>query len=166
MSRSNHVIIYRSFFRSNFCTSYFSILHLALYLKIFRSTKQSRLLTTLYKKSLGNIVGKEENAGNQHFLLFPHRFLPFPKQFFSFETHLFCRLQILSICRLVKNSHRLSFFLWTRIQDWTFYITLILKKKMYTNPHRVCSKHVLFLMACETFFLTTLFLTHYQTKTV
>ena len=122
------------FFRSNFCTSYFSILHLALYLKLFRSTKQSRLLTTLYKKSLENIVGKEENAGNQHFLLFPHRFLPFPKQFFSFETHLFCRLQILSICRLVKNSHRLSFFLWTRIQDWTFYITLILKEKK--NVHK------------------------------
>ena len=28
-----------------------------------------------------NIVGKEENAGNQHFLLFPQRFLPFKDNF-------------------------------------------------------------------------------------
>ena len=26
-----------------------------------------------------NIVGKGENAGNQYFLLFQQRFLPFPK---------------------------------------------------------------------------------------
>ena len=33
-------------------------------------TTQSRLLTTL-KKALENMVGKRENAGYQHFLLFP-----------------------------------------------------------------------------------------------
>ena len=33
----------------------------------------------LRKKPFENNVGKGENAGNQHFLLFP-RFLPFPKQ--------------------------------------------------------------------------------------
>ena len=32
------------------------------------------------KKSFENNVGKVENAGNQHFLLFPQCFLPFPKQ--------------------------------------------------------------------------------------
>ena len=38
---------------------------------------QSRLLTTLYKKSFENIVGgKGENAAYQHFLLFPHVFYP------------------------------------------------------------------------------------------
>ena len=37
-------------------------------------------LTTLGKKPLENIVGKGEKAGNQHFLLFPQCFLPFPKQ--------------------------------------------------------------------------------------
>ena len=42
-------------------------------------TTQSRLLTTLYKKPFENIVGKGENAGNQHFLLFPQCFLPFPQ---------------------------------------------------------------------------------------
>ena len=31
---------------------------------------QSQILTTLYKKSIENIVEKGENAGDQHFLLF------------------------------------------------------------------------------------------------
>ena len=35
---------------------------------------------TLRKKPFENIVGKGENAGNQHFLLFPQCFLSFPKQ--------------------------------------------------------------------------------------
>ena len=34
-------------------------------------TTQPRLLTTLKKQVFENIVGKGENAGNQHFLLFP-----------------------------------------------------------------------------------------------
>ena len=37
---------------------------------------------TLVKMPFENIVGKGENAGNQHFLLFPQRFLPF------FDTNL------------------------------------------------------------------------------
>ena len=32
------------------------------------------------KKAFENLVGSGENAGNQHFLLFPQCFLPFPKQ--------------------------------------------------------------------------------------
>ena len=43
-------------------------------------TTQSRLLMTLLKEPFENIVGKGENAGNQHFLLCPQCFLPFPKQ--------------------------------------------------------------------------------------
>ena len=38
-------------------------------------TKQPRLLTPLRKRPFENIVGKGENAGNQHFLLFPQCFL-------------------------------------------------------------------------------------------
>ena len=34
----------------------------------------------LRKDPLENIVGKGENAGNQHFLLFPQCFLPFTKK--------------------------------------------------------------------------------------
>ena len=40
---------------------------------------------------------KGENAGNQHFLLFPQCFLSYHKQILSFEAYLKCRLQMLSI---------------------------------------------------------------------
>ena len=72
-------------------------------------TTQSRLLTTPTKKPFENIVGKGENAGNQHFLLFPQCFLPFTRQISNFQSCLFCCLQMLSIwtglkfCRLVKR---------------------------------------------------------------
>ena len=73
------------------------------------STTQLRLLMTLHKKPFENIEGKGENAGNQHFLLFPQCLLPFPKQISLFKSHLFSRLLMLSIltnpnfCHLVKN---------------------------------------------------------------
>ena len=47
-------------------------------------TTQSRLLTTLQQKLFENIVGKGENAGYQHFLLFPQCFLPIPNKNFCF----------------------------------------------------------------------------------
>ena len=40
-------------------------------------TTRSRLVTTLRKKPFENIVQKGENAGDQHFLLFPQCFLLF-----------------------------------------------------------------------------------------
>ena len=43
-------------------------------------TTQSRLSTTLRKRALENSVGKGENAGNQHFLLFPQCFLLYQKE--------------------------------------------------------------------------------------
>ena len=52
--------------------------------------QDSRLLTTLTERSFENIMGKGENAGNQHFLLFPKCFLPVLKQISIFESHLFC----------------------------------------------------------------------------
>ena len=36
-------------------------------------------------KAFGNIVGKEENAGNQHFPLFPQCFLPYGRKIPNFE---------------------------------------------------------------------------------
>ena len=45
-----------------------------------RFTTQSRLLTTLKKTLSKIIVEKGENAGNQHFLLFPQCFLPIQKK--------------------------------------------------------------------------------------
>ena len=68
------------------------------------------LLTTLRKEAFENILGKGENAGNQHFLLFPKCFLHIPEQISIFELiPLFYRLQMLSIwtslkfCCLVKS---------------------------------------------------------------
>ena len=45
-----------------------------------RFTTQSRLLKTLKMKPFENIVGRGENADNQHFLLFPQCFLPIPER--------------------------------------------------------------------------------------
>ena len=41
---------------------------------------QSRLLTPMEKKAFENIMGKGENAGNQHFLLFPQCFQSYQRQ--------------------------------------------------------------------------------------
>ena len=58
----------------------------------------------LKNKPFENIMGKGENAGNQHFLLFPSQ------NNFQFFSHIYCRrLQMLSIwtglkyCRFVKS---------------------------------------------------------------
>ena len=58
------------------------------------------------KTPFQSIVGKGENAGDQHFLLFPQCFLLYQRQKLLFKLHSFCRLQMLSIwtksnfCRL------------------------------------------------------------------
>ena len=44
------------------------------------------LLMTLKKKRFQNIVGKEENSGNQHFLLCPQYFLSYPEKKLSFGS--------------------------------------------------------------------------------
>ena len=54
------------------------------YLSSSNALKLSSLMT-MYKKPFENILGKGENAGNQHFLLFPPCFLPFPKTNFNFS---------------------------------------------------------------------------------
>ena len=48
-------------------------------------TTQFRFSTTLKKKPFENTVRNGESAGNQHFLLFPQCFLPFPKQILNFQ---------------------------------------------------------------------------------
>ena len=47
-------------------------------------TTQSKLLDTLKETALENTVGKGENAGNQHFLLFPQCFLLYQREQLSF----------------------------------------------------------------------------------
>ena len=48
--------------------------------------KQLCVLTSRGMLRSENIVGKGENAGDQHFLLFPQCFLPFPKQISIFSV--------------------------------------------------------------------------------
>ena len=43
-------------------------------------------MPSVYDKPFENIVGKGENAGNQHFLLSPLCFLSFPKTNFNFSV--------------------------------------------------------------------------------
>ena len=50
---------------------------------------QSCLLMTLMNEAFKNILEKGENAGNQHFLLFPEYFVPFPKPIFPFPKIFF-----------------------------------------------------------------------------
>ena len=47
----------------------------------------------LWKKPFENILGKGENAGNQHFLLFPKCFLLYKRQISPFEKELTGHLQ-------------------------------------------------------------------------
>ena len=76
---------------------------------VFNSTTQSQLLMTLRNEAFENNLGKGETAGNQHFLLFQNCFQSSKKQNSVFKSHLFCRLQKLSIrtslkfCRLEKS---------------------------------------------------------------
>ena len=49
---------------------------------------QSHALMTLTNRPYENIVGTGENAGNQHFLLFPQCFLTFQRLNSSFEPQL------------------------------------------------------------------------------
>ena len=60
-------------------------------------------ITILGKKPFENIVGKGQNARNQHFLLFPQCLLPFLKQISIFQSRLFYRLQVFSIWTSLKN---------------------------------------------------------------
>ena len=48
---------------------------------------------TLGKNPFKNIEGKGENAGNQHFLLFPQCFHAYHSQISSFKVVLFCHSQ-------------------------------------------------------------------------
>ena len=63
-------------------------------------TTQSQVLTNPRKKPFENIVGKGENGGNQHFLLFPHCLLSYQKQKSFFELCLIADVCIWSIPKL------------------------------------------------------------------
>ena len=58
---------------------------------------QSRLLTIIRQKTFKTIIGKGENADNQHFLLVPQCFLPFEIDTSCFEQQLISHILMLSI---------------------------------------------------------------------
>ena len=62
---------------------------------------------TLKKRAFVNILGKGENAGNQHFLLFSECLLPDQRQKFSLELYSIFLLQLLSVCQS-QNFYRLA----------------------------------------------------------
>ena len=69
------------------------------------SVQQFRVLTTLGKEPFENIVGKGENAGIQHFLLFSKCFLSYRRHITTFEQELNCGLQTLWIWKFLKFCH-------------------------------------------------------------
>ena len=94
-------------------------------------TTQSQLLTTLKKKPFENIVGKGENAGDLHFLLFPAFFLPFPPppEKFTFSvTFIFSSADPLNL-----NQPRILLFgkeLKHSVYEWTDSITPVYDDKI------------------------------------
>ena len=75
-------------------------------------TTNSRLLTT--PKERKKLREKGENAGNQHFLLFPLFFLPFSKQFLKFHSCIFYHVHMLSTGTSLKFCH----FVKTQLRGW------------------------------------------------
>ena len=63
-------------------------------------------------KTSENIVGKGENAGNQHFLLFPQCFQPFSVCKLQCLIHIYfviCKWFMLTLCQLQND----------KVMDWT-----------------------------------------------
>ena len=58
------------------------------------------------ENAVENIVGKGENAGDQHFLLFPQRFQPFPKQVLIFPSN------YIVVCKCFQFGPVLTFVVW------------------------------------------------------
>ena len=78
--------------------------HFLLFSRCFQNTSFSGLSKVgivservIGPKLFENILGKEENAGNQPFSPLSTLFLPFPTQIPISESHLFCHLQL---CRI------------------------------------------------------------------
>ena len=88
---------------------------------VYLFTTQSQLLMTLKKKPCENIIGKGENLGTQHFLLFPQCFLPFPKHTSLFKSELFCPPQSLSILTSPKLCHSVKSYSTIILFELTFY---------------------------------------------
>ena len=61
-----------------------------------------------YEEAFANIVGKGENAGKQHFLLFSQCLNCFEKKLHGLDLHLICRLQMLLVRILILVPNALA----------------------------------------------------------
>ena len=76
--------------------------------------KQALVFTSLQYKSLENTVGKREIACNEQFLLFSQCFLPMWRISYHFHQIQNCRLQTLSVLKILK------FVVWERVKVGNF----------------------------------------------
>ena len=82
--------------------------HIQLVISNFFNSHNPNFYRPEKKKPFENIMGKDENAGNQHFLFFPQCFPHFTTQILIFKWQKFCCLQMLcdwtslQFCRMVK----------------------------------------------------------------
>ena len=74
----------------------------------------SRLLLTVKKKALQNIVGKEENAGHQHFLLFQLCFLASQREIVILAMFNTCMLSAISFFHPLENFNKEFNKLWKK----------------------------------------------------
>ena len=84
---------------------------------------------TLKKMAFENIVGKGENAGNQHFLLFPQCFLPYQREKSLFQTTFIlssANAFNLDQSKIVPFGKGLTFYLTEKLIDnsWPCYMDL------------------------------------------
>ena len=72
-----------------------------------------------------NFVGKGENAGNQHFLLFPQCFQPYQRQKSSFKLSTFILSSVYALN--LDQSKILSFGIWLTLSQTSpgFYVSAV-----------------------------------------
>ena len=100
-------------------SSYVTWLNPILQSRVLAFPKQSLLFTALQTKIFESIVGKGENAGNQHFFLFPHCFLPYLRQKSSFKQRFkFGRAQNFVVWQRFKHPQQRSAFEHMLAKKW------------------------------------------------
>ena len=106
-----------------------------------RQKDLTQIILTFNDQEIQNILGKGENACNQHFLLFSQCFLPFQKQILIFKLYTFCHLQTLSISpksTILLCSKDLSIYkinrLITRYRLESQFLFRLHRSQVYSNP--------------------------------
>ena len=111
---------------------------------------QSQHLTTLKEKAFENIVGRGENAGNSHFLLFPQCFL-----LYQIQKSLFCELS--NIFHLQMPSNWSGFAKFCGLVEFNIFCNKSLPHNTSTVPCvNLFPNKACFFLVCSTSHLKTL----------